>query len=100
MVFWAKKRAENSSFGTQLGLGAGQLVEAMLRGQLMPTFCNVVRDHGPPHVLLRHLGENLGCSTSTSLRVQAAKDINYVLHRYGGMWSCGPITSHAGYGTM
>lgn len=69
----AKKKAANSLFGTQLGWELMPTPTGLL---LMPIFWNFVRDHGPPHVWLIHLGKNdLGCRTSISLRVQLGKDL-------------------------
>ncbi|XP_066475283.1 uncharacterized protein [Tiliqua scincoides] len=96
IVFWARKRAASSSFGTQLQLGSLATVHwvarrGMLWDQLLPAFYEFVHAHAPPHIIVIHLGENdLGQRTTLSLRLQACSDILHISQCFRGMvilWS-------------
>ncbi|XP_062982763.1 uncharacterized protein LOC134398982 isoform X2 [Elgaria multicarinata webbii] len=95
MVFWAGRRAANSSIGTQLGFS--QLANIQWLGRrgmrwerLLPTLFQAAAS--PPQVLIIHLGGNdLGFLKGKALILQAIADFKVIRQRWPGIvitWSC------------
>ncbi|XP_053159346.1 uncharacterized protein LOC128347973 isoform X2 [Hemicordylus capensis] len=95
-VFWASRRARQTSLGTQLGLAGAAQVEWMgRRGMLWDLFLPLLDEYitakGAPHILVVHLGGNdLGLLQGRALSLQAIKDFQGLAARWPEMqlvWS-------------
>lgn len=96
LLFWARKHAVSSSFGSQLGISGRACVSwlarrGMLWGHLIPMLTDYAGRHPPPQILLIHLGSNdLGQRTTLSLRRQASEDFVAIQQLWPGvqlLWS-------------